>query len=60
MALRVSEDAEVRGMDEDQFFDEEVGDWSLFEHAAIPHQGTAKLVSTPPSPPNGVEKTVQE
>lgn len=51
MALRVSEEAELRGIDEDQFFEEEVGDWSLFEHGAVPHHGS-KLVSTPPSPPN--------
>lgn len=55
MALRVSEEAELRGLDEDQFLEEEVGDWSLFEHGAVPHQGS-KLISTPPSPPNEVEK----
>jgi Amt family ammonium transporter len=30
MHLRVSEDAETRGLDNDQFFDEQIGDWSFF------------------------------
>lgn len=54
MALRVSEDVEVRGIDTDQFFEEEVGDWSLFEHHELTQ--SSKLVSTPPSPPNELTK----
>lgn len=54
MALRVSEEAEIRGIDEDQFFDEEVGDWSLFEHSGMTHG--SKLVSTPSTPPNETNK----
>ncbi|ORY18317.1 ammonium transporter AmtB-like domain-containing protein [Clohesyomyces aquaticus] len=32
MHLRVSEEAEMIGLDLDQFFDEQIGDWSLLEH----------------------------
>lgn len=35
MHLRVSEDAETKGLDNDQFFDEQIGDWSFF-HATQP------------------------
>jgi Amt family ammonium transporter len=28
--LRVSDEAEERGLDLDQFFDEEIGDWSIY------------------------------
>jgi ammonium transporter, Amt family len=31
MHLRISEEAEMIGLDIDQFFDEQVGDWSLFD-----------------------------
>ena len=31
MHLRVSEEAEVNGLDLDQFFDEQIGDWGLFD-----------------------------
>lgn len=34
MHLRVSDEAETVGLDLDQFFDEQIGDWSLFEHAS--------------------------
>lgn len=33
MNLRVSEEAEDLGLDMDQFFDEQIGDWSYFEEA---------------------------
>ncbi|KAK5059940.1 hypothetical protein LTR84_009823 [Exophiala bonariae] len=60
LALRISEEAELRGIDEDQFMEEEVGDWSLFEHGASLTHGTthdSHLVSSPPSPPpESVEK----
>lgn len=29
--LRVSEEAEMRGLDIDQFFDEQIGDWGVFQ-----------------------------
>lgn len=31
--LRVTEEAEIMGLDLDQFFDEQIGDWSLFEES---------------------------
>lgn len=31
MHLRVTEEAEMRGLDLDQFFDEQIGDWAAFE-----------------------------
>lgn len=31
--LRVSEEAEEQGLDFDQFFDEQIGDWSYLDHA---------------------------
>jgi Amt family ammonium transporter len=33
MHLRVSEEAEMVGLDIDQFFDEQIGDWSAFDQA---------------------------
>lgn len=60
MALRVSEEAEIRGIDTEEFADEEeVGDWSLFDHSHHTTHGTtqdSKLISTPPSPPPGLEE----
>lgn len=36
MNLRVSEEAEMIGLDIDQFFDEQIGDWSMFEqHSSV-------------------------
>jgi ammonium transporter, Amt family len=29
--LRVSDDAEEKGLDLDQFFDEDIGDWGIFD-----------------------------
>ena len=31
MHLRISDEAEEHGLDLDQFFEEQIGDWSLFE-----------------------------
>ena len=31
MNLRISEEAEMKGLDLDQFFDEQIGDWGLFD-----------------------------
>lgn len=62
MHLRVSEEAEMRGLDSDQFYDEQIGDWSAFhpedqttgypraEDLAKPVEGRApKDVSSDPS-----------
>ncbi|KAK0661799.1 Ammonium transporter 1 [Lasiodiplodia hormozganensis] len=47
MHLRVSEEAEMIGLDIDQFFDEQIGDWTLLEHVQIAHgqPATAPAVS---------------
>ncbi|EME84787.1 uncharacterized protein MYCFIDRAFT_82875 [Pseudocercospora fijiensis CIRAD86] len=39
LGLRVSEEAEIRGLDLDQFADEEIGDWSFF------HENEAKFIA---------------
>ena len=52
MHLRVSEDAEARGLDS-EFFDEQIGDWSFFNDLegktvhGVTHDGVA--ISTEPS-----------
>ncbi|CAK1358317.1 unnamed protein product [Cercospora beticola] len=40
LGLRVSEEAEMRGLDLDQFFDEQIGDWTFFETFQGNHQLT--------------------
>ena len=47
MHLRVTEEVEMIGLDIDQFFDEQIGDWSAFEQH--PFQGYAEGVSKPAS-----------
>jgi Amt family ammonium transporter len=39
MNLRVSEEAEAAGLDKDQFFEEEVGDWGLFDELTRRKEG---------------------
>ncbi|PSK59357.1 Ammonium transporter 1 [Elsinoe australis] len=36
LGLRVSEDAEIRGLDLDQFFDEQIGEWEFFGPSGFP------------------------
>jgi Amt family ammonium transporter len=56
MHLRVSDEAETMGLDIDQFFDEQVGDWSLFETThGLPEPMKS---SAPVTPPN--EETVMD
>lgn len=31
MHLRITEEAEMNGIDSDQFFDEQIGDWGVFD-----------------------------
>ena len=50
MDLRVSEEDEIRGIDTHEFYEEEIGDWSLFEHGHGVMDGSK--VSGPPSPPS--------
>jgi ammonium transporter, Amt family len=55
MHLCVSDEAEMVGLDLDQFFDEQIGDWSLFDHTnGIPQDG--KMTCTPVTPPPEEEK----
>jgi len=35
MGLRVSDEVEMIGLDLDQFFDEQIGDWSAFEQEKL-------------------------
>jgi len=59
MHLRVSEEAEMLGLDLDQFFDEQIGDWSAFEpmekimHGVVREQkirgAEAGMISSEPS-----------
>lgn len=48
MNLRVSEEAEIVGLDHDQFFEEQIGDWSIGEAAATTStsMGTRSATST--------------
>jgi len=64
MQLRVSEDAEDMGMDLDQFFEEEVGDWSMFDSLDGLHPGshleTSTFASATITPPNETVKEPKE
>lgn len=46
MHLRVSEEAELNGLDLDQFFEEQIGDWSGFESNRLQYD-----ISSPTTPP---------
>ena len=50
MHLRVSDEAEAIGMDLDQFFDEQIGDWSMFDatHGML-ESGKTSPPGTPPA-----------
>ena len=54
MHLRASEEAEIMGLDLDQFFDEQIGDWSAFEQNA--YEG--KIVGE--SSPNSGHGSIRE
>lgn len=64
MHLRVSEEAEMVGLDIDQFFDEQIGDWSVFEQHPLSEyiDGKGMGVSTAPSisKDNGDVKELKE
>jgi hypothetical protein len=55
MHLRVSDEAETVGLDFDQFFDEQIGDWFLFDHPSGISQDS-KMISTPVTLPPEEEK----
>ncbi|KAF2143618.1 uncharacterized protein K452DRAFT_285653 [Aplosporella prunicola CBS 121167] len=52
MHLRVSEEAEMVGLDLDQFFDEQIGDWSMFDHMIETTHGVPASTSQPVSGDN--------
>ncbi|RDW92233.1 ammonium transporter-3 [Coleophoma crateriformis] len=49
--LRVSEEAEAKGLDFDQFFDEQIGDWGMFHELSNRHDGRAMSLTSPSTPP---------
>jgi Amt family ammonium transporter len=49
MHLRVTEEAEMMGLDIDQFFDEQIGDWGMFEE--IDRRKMTMEISSPSTPP---------
>jgi Amt family ammonium transporter len=49
MHLRVTEEAEMVGLDIDQFFDEQIGDWGMFEE--MDRRKMAMEISAPTTPP---------
>ena len=61
MHLRVDEEAEMKGLDIDQFFDEEIGDWGMFDELTranmveISSPGTPQLQEVT-EPVDGAEK----
>jgi Amt family ammonium transporter len=62
MHLRISEEAEMSGLDMDQFFEEQIGDWGMFEELnrrrmelAISAPGTPQVESVV-APVDGAEK----
>ena len=46
--LRISDDAEATGLDLDQFFDEQIGDWGLFDELQKRH--AESMISSPGTP----------
>lgn len=49
--MRVSEEAEMVGLDIDQFFDEQIGDWSALEQHSLASytEGKSVVASSAPS-----------
>jgi len=52
MHLRVTEEAEMQGLDLDQFFDEQIGDWGMFDE--LSKRRLEMMIESPGTP------TVQE
>jgi Amt family ammonium transporter len=48
MHLRISAEAEANGLDLDQFFDEQIGDWGMVHEMLV--DGTRKEISSPATP----------
>jgi ammonium transporter, Amt family len=49
MHLRVTEEAEIIGLDMDQFFDEQIGDWGMFDE--LNKRKMELAISAPGTPP---------
>lgn len=60
MDIRIHEDGEVEGLDMHEFFEEEVGDWSIMAHSQQPPTLDGSKVSAPNSPPPEREDTKPE
>lgn len=56
IGLRVSDETEMIGLDVDQFFDEQIGDWSMFEqNKPVTIGGLSQPVSSSASVTEGVK-----
>lgn len=55
--LRVSDEAEELGLDMDQFFDEQIGDWSYLEHVEKSRNTTTILGQQVPERPSGISSS---
>lgn len=54
MHLRVTEEAEMVGLDVDQFFDEQIGDWAMFEELAKRREELEKIAENSSAETSGV------
>jgi Amt family ammonium transporter len=48
MHLRITEEAELNGLDMDQFFEEQIGDWGMFDE--LNHRRMELAISAPGTP----------
>lgn len=60
MHLRISAEAEAAGIDLDQFFDEQIGDWSMFDEVQRKREEPETTISAPGTPPVQVGETMGE
>lgn len=59
MHLRVTEEAEIQGLDVDQFFDEQIGDWAIFDE--LDQRKMVLEASTPRTPPvQDLRETIEQ
>lgn len=59
MNLRVDEEAEMIGLDRAQFFDEQIGDWTMFESIPGVAQPSKVELPTPPNEESSAPKAEQ-
>lgn len=60
MDIRIHDDGEQEGIDLHEFFEEEIGDWSITSHNAHPPVMDGTKVSAPSTPPNEKVETKPE